>query len=140
MYAERKSAVVSRAGNLSELRADLQAGMERLARTRPTAVNLFWALGRMRDACDRASARPDADPGAVRAALVREAEALVEEDVAICRRLGAAGAELVPDDARVLASNAFCENAILAYGDTIWTVQPHPEFGNDFIGGDHRRL
>ncbi|MFD2854280.1 type 1 glutamine amidotransferase [Seohaeicola zhoushanensis] len=40
-----------------------------------------------------------------------------------------------PEGARVLASNAFCENAILAYGDTIWTVQPHPEYGNDFIGG-----
>ncbi|MCB1343427.1 MAG: type 1 glutamine amidotransferase [Pseudooceanicola sp.] len=40
-----------------------------------------------------------------------------------------------PEGARVLASSAFCENAILAYGDTIWTVQPHPEYGNDFIGG-----
>lgn len=40
-----------------------------------------------------------------------------------------------PEGARVLASNAFCENAILAYGDTIWTVQPHPEYGTDFIGG-----
>ena len=40
-----------------------------------------------------------------------------------------------PEGARVLASNAFCENAILAYGDTIWTVQPHPEFGSAFIDG-----
>lgn len=40
-----------------------------------------------------------------------------------------------PEGARVLASNAFCENAILAYGDTILTVQPHPEYGSDFIGG-----
>ena len=29
----------------------------------------------------------------------------------------------------------FCENAVLAYGDTIWTVQPHPEYGPDFIDG-----
>ena len=40
-----------------------------------------------------------------------------------------------PQGARVLAGNAFCENAILAYGDTIWTVQPHPEYGADFIRG-----
>jgi len=40
-----------------------------------------------------------------------------------------------PQGARVLASNGFCENAILAYGDTIWTVQPHPEFGAGFIRG-----
>lgn len=45
-----------------------------------------------------------------------------------------------PEGARVLASNAFCENAVLAYGDSIWTVQPHPEYDADFIKGliDHR--
>ncbi len=40
-----------------------------------------------------------------------------------------------PEDARVLGSSAFCENAFLAYGDHIWTVQPHPEFGPEFIDG-----
>lgn len=40
-----------------------------------------------------------------------------------------------PEAARVLGSNAFCENAVLAYGDSIWTLQPHPEYGTDFIGG-----
>lgn len=40
-----------------------------------------------------------------------------------------------PPSARVLASNGFCENAILAYGDHIWTVQPHPEFDAGFING-----
>jgi len=41
----------------------------------------------------------------------------------------------LPQDARVLGSSGFCENAFLAYGDHIWTVQPHPEFGPDFIDG-----
>lgn len=40
-----------------------------------------------------------------------------------------------PDGAEVLASNDTCENAILSYGDTIWTVQPHPEFDAAFIDG-----
>jgi GMP synthase (glutamine-hydrolysing) len=40
-----------------------------------------------------------------------------------------------PAEARVLAGNDFCENGILAYGDHIWTLQPHPEFSNDFTGG-----
>jgi GMP synthase-like glutamine amidotransferase len=40
-----------------------------------------------------------------------------------------------PAGARVLASNDFCENAILAYDDTIWTVQPHPEFNAHFVDG-----
>lgn len=39
----------------------------------------------------------------------------------------------LPKDARVLGSNAFCENAVLAYGDTILTIQPHPEFESNFI-------
>ena len=41
----------------------------------------------------------------------------------------------LPEGAKVLAGNDFCENAILAYGDTIWTVQPHPEFSAEFIDG-----
>lgn len=41
----------------------------------------------------------------------------------------------LPEGATVLAGNAHCKYAILAYGDTIWTVQPHPEFSNEFIGG-----
>ncbi|MGV6805980.1 MAG: type 1 glutamine amidotransferase [Ruegeria sp.] len=41
----------------------------------------------------------------------------------------------LPDGARVLGSNAFCKNAMVAYGDTIWTVQAHPEYPNDFIQG-----
>ncbi|MCB1366994.1 MAG: type 1 glutamine amidotransferase [Rhodobacteraceae bacterium] len=40
-----------------------------------------------------------------------------------------------PDGAEVLASSPFCENAVLAYGDKALTVQPHPEYGRDFIAG-----
>ena len=38
-----------------------------------------------------------------------------------------------PDGAKVIASNDFCENAALVYGDKIWTIQPHPEFGAKMI-------
>lgn len=40
-----------------------------------------------------------------------------------------------PEGAVVLASNEFCENAVLLYGDQILTVQPHPEFGATMIDG-----
>lgn len=40
-----------------------------------------------------------------------------------------------PEGAEVLGSNEFCENAVLAYGDSIWTVQPHPEFQSAFVEG-----
>ena len=41
----------------------------------------------------------------------------------------------LPEGAQVLGSNAMCKNAMLAYGDRIWTVQAHPEFSNDFVDG-----
>lgn len=41
----------------------------------------------------------------------------------------------LPEGAEVLASNQFCANAALAYGDTIYTIQPHPEFGAEAISG-----
>lgn len=40
----------------------------------------------------------------------------------------------LPPDARVVGASDFCAHAALAYGDHIWTVQPHPEFGPDFVG------
>jgi GMP synthase (glutamine-hydrolysing) len=42
---------------------------------------------------------------------------------------------VLPQSARVVGQSDFCDNAMLAYGDSIWTVQPHPEFDADFIDG-----
>jgi len=41
----------------------------------------------------------------------------------------------LPEGAKVIASSDFCPYAALAYDNRIWTVQPHPEFGHDFIDG-----
>ena len=41
----------------------------------------------------------------------------------------------LPDGAQVLGTNDFCKNAMLSYGETIWTVQAHPEFSNGFVEG-----
>lgn len=41
----------------------------------------------------------------------------------------------LPDEARVIGSSPFCENAMLAYGDKALTIQPHPEFRPDFVEG-----
>ncbi len=41
----------------------------------------------------------------------------------------------LPEDAVVVGTNDFCEYAMLAYGDKVLTVQPHPEYGDDFIKG-----
>src|SRR5580698_6611085 len=74
--------------------ADFETVCATLAATRPTAVNLFWAIDRMRRL--RASLN-----GASRDALVRdmveEAQRIRLEDIAICRAIGANGEALVPD-------------------------------------------
>lgn len=70
-----------------------------LAASRPTAVNLFWALERMRS---RRGAHAHAEPVAQAAALLAEAQAIHAEDIAINEAMGAHGAALLPDDARVL--------------------------------------
>ena len=69
-----------------------------LAKARPTAVNLFWALERMskRATCEHREGRP------IVAGLFEEAHAIFEEDRSICRRIGEVGAALLSDGATVL--------------------------------------
>src|SRR3990170_1349121 len=89
----------SRATTFDGLVADVEAAIKGLAATRPTAVNLFWALERMRRCCLGHRALP---LDALRARLVQEAQAVLDEDVAANRAMGAHGAALVPDRARIL--------------------------------------
>jgi methylthioribose-1-phosphate isomerase len=69
-----------------------------LGASRPTAVNLFWALDRMRAIVDSV----DLEPGALAAALLDEAHRITREDVDANRRLGEHGAELLEDGSAVL--------------------------------------
>ncbi len=81
--------------------ARLGAARAALAATRPTAVNLFWALARQARLAERAVA-DGADGGAVRAALLAGADAILADDLARGRALGAAGAALLPDPCAIL--------------------------------------
>ncbi|MGD9719987.1 MAG: S-methyl-5-thioribose-1-phosphate isomerase [Pirellulales bacterium] len=80
--------------------ARLQEIIDRLASSRPTAVNLFWALARMQRRAE--SLRGSATPRDIRAALLAEARAIHEEDRAMCRQIGRYGAELLRDGQGVL--------------------------------------
>jgi len=85
---------------------------ERLGAARPTAVNLMWAMSRMRDTAARAF--HDGRAGAeVVAQLRREAQAIWDEDRMMCQAIGAAGAGLVPQRATVLT---ICNAGALATG------------------------
>src|SRR3989442_372144 len=81
------------------LLADLETAIKGLAATRPTAVNLFWALDRMRR---RAVTLPAQSLDAIRARLLAEAEAIRAEDIEANHAMGAHGATLVPPGARIL--------------------------------------
>lgn len=78
---------------------DLDTALTTLSATRPTAVNLFWAIGRMRRRIDavRAAAGGTPEPDALFTALIAEADAIRCEDIAMCLRMSEFGAPLLPD-------------------------------------------
>ncbi len=106
VLAARESAATT----FDALVADLETASKGLAATRPTAVNLFWALERMRRVLLAARGTPVAE---VRARLLAEAQAMLDEDVAANRAMGDHGATLVPPGARVLTH---CNAGALATG------------------------
>ncbi len=79
----------------------ITGAIDGLGATRPTAVNLFWALARMRDGHARARAAGLAGDALARA-LAAEAAAIHAEDLAQSRAIGEHGAELVPARAQIL--------------------------------------
>jgi len=97
VLAARSLALSHTAGE--ELIARLEEAMERLRRTRPTAVNLSWALARMRELI---LANAEAGPTELADRLLEEAHRMLHEDEEVNRRMGRLGTELVPDGANVL--------------------------------------
>ncbi|MBI4552945.1 MAG: S-methyl-5-thioribose-1-phosphate isomerase [Candidatus Latescibacteria bacterium] len=89
----------SRARDYPAFTAELDEVIRVLGATRPTAVNLFWALNRMRAVAERSRTRsiPDIQTG-----LLNEALAILEEDRAVCRKIGEYGADLINDGQTVL--------------------------------------
>ncbi|MFO7653299.1 MAG: S-methyl-5-thioribose-1-phosphate isomerase [Candidatus Krumholzibacteriia bacterium] len=106
----------------------LRREREALAATRPTAVNLFWALERLATAAERRVAAGD-DAAAVTTALEREADAVLAEDLEVSRRLGLAGAALLPDDAVVLTHCNAGGLATGGYGTALGVVYAARELG-----------
>ena len=91
-----------------EFEAAMETAFQALVASRPTAVNLFWALERMRAAL---RSKPQEDPKAAAARLAEAALALFKADLETNRAIGRAGAALVPDGARVLTH---CNTGALA--------------------------
>jgi methylthioribose-1-phosphate isomerase len=91
-----------------------------LAATRPTAVNLFWAIDRMQRLYASLRGRPIDE---IRAALVREARQIYLDDIAINRAIGANGAALVPDGKTVLTHCNAGALATAGYGTALGVIR-----------------
>ncbi|HEU5360970.1 MAG TPA: S-methyl-5-thioribose-1-phosphate isomerase [Candidatus Deferrimicrobiaceae bacterium] len=99
-------------------REEFRKAAEELASTRPTAVNLFWAIARMRKVAERL---PDEPEGAVYH-LEREAIAIRDEDVAANRRMGAYGAKLLASGSVITHCNAG-SLATAGYGTALGVIR-----------------
>jgi methylthioribose-1-phosphate isomerase len=116
----------SRATSHPALLADLEDAIKGLAATRPTAVNLFWALDRMRALVVASAVLP---VPALQTRLLTEAQAILTEDLAANRAMGAHGAALVPDGARVLTHCNAGALATAGYGTAVGVIRAAHERG-----------
>ncbi|HOE11980.1 MAG TPA: S-methyl-5-thioribose-1-phosphate isomerase [bacterium] len=100
-----------------------------LATCRPTAVNLFWALNRMRRT---AHAHASLSPTDLCARLLEEAHAILREDNETCRAIGRFGAELIQDGMTVLTHCNAGGLATACYGTALAPLFSAHEFGKRF--------
>ncbi len=119
-------AVRSQARDSEQLLAELDDAAREIAATRPTAVNLFWALDRMRKRAEALRGQPVA---AIAQALVAEAQAIADEDVETNRRMGRFGAELLRDGDSVLTHCNAGRLATVDYGTALGVVRAAVEQG-----------
>ncbi len=97
-----------------------------LAASRPTAVNLFWALGRMRKRWDSLASQPAA---AQAHALLAEAHEILAEDIRVNRAMGEHGAALLADGARVLTHCNAGALATAGHGTALGVIRSAVEAG-----------
>src|SRR5688500_16140949 len=112
----------STATGTKQLSSEFLKSCEVMAATRPTAVNLFWAIERMKQRF-AALAQAGASVADLQAALVAEASAIHDEDVASCKALGAFGATLVPAEATILTHCNAGALATAGYGTALGVIR-----------------
>lgn len=118
----------STASTLPALSAEVALICDTLAETRPTAVNLFWGIGQIRDRFNALAATNTPIP-AIKAAVVARALALYDEDIANLRTLGRFGAALLPDQATVLTHCNAGALAACGYGSALGVIRAAIEGG-----------
>ncbi|MEO9295183.1 MAG: S-methyl-5-thioribose-1-phosphate isomerase [Nitrososphaera sp.] len=114
----------SKAGDLAALMTDLDTAFKVLRSTRPTAVNLFWALERVMSKAKKARTVNDA-----RKIVLDEAIRMWEEDIEANRRMGSNGAQLFSDGDVVLTHCNAGSLATVAYGTALGVIRAARESG-----------
>ncbi len=120
----------SSAKSVSELRPEFDTIARTLAATRPTAVNLFWAIERMRLHFETLAAQPGITVDEIRSALIAEANAMYDEDIAACKAMGARGAALMPKSGTVLTHCNAGALATCGYGTALGVIRAAVERGH----------
>jgi methylthioribose-1-phosphate isomerase len=99
---------------------------DELAATRPTAVNLFWAIERMRRTLESLKGQP---VSAIKKRLISESQAILEEDISLCKTMGRHGAELIQDGQTILTHCNAGSLATAGYGTALGVIRAAWEQG-----------
>ena len=118
----------SKAENVGELKRDFDRTCEVIGATRPTAVNLFWAIRRMQDKFERLRVRPVSQ---IREALIEEAQRMHAEDIAANQAMGRYGATLMPASGGVLTHCNAGALATCGYGTALGVIRAAVEAGKN---------
>ena len=118
----------SAAKGTTQFAVEFQKTCDLMAGTRPTAVNLFWAIARLKRVFAE-GAQAGESPLELSARLDREATAIHDEDVANCRLMGGHGAAMLKDGARVLTHCNAGALATAGYGSALGVIRAAVEQG-----------
>ena len=116
----------SKAGSAGELKRELDEICDVIGKTRPTAVNLFWAIQRMREKFERIRIRPMAQ---IKRKLIEEAQRMHAEDIAANQAMGRHGATLMPSSGGVLTHCNAGALATAGYGTALGVIRAAVEAG-----------
>src|SRR6201996_5104727 len=120
----------SSATTIPALTSELESISKTLAATRPTAVNLFWAIERMRRRFFSLAGQPAITIAAIQDGLAGEACTMYDEDIAACRTMGAYGAPLMPASGGVLTHCNAGALASCGYGMALGVIRSAVEQGH----------
>lgn len=127
-YGVALGAIRSKAESAERFAPEFEKICARLAATRPTAVNLFWAIDRMKALFAKLMVR-GASLAEIQEKLLAEAHRMYEQDIAACKAMGAFGAVLLPDVGGVLTHCNAGALATCGYGTALGVIRAAVERG-----------